>query len=162
MKLFLIGLVSLVCVLHFFHNSTTTSSPTQYPHTTVKILDGDTFILNGEHVRLIGMNAPEIFHWDKKADCGAYQSMARLEYYLTRIRPQSDIQIQREGKDKYWRTLALVFISGATTPINQLMVREWFAETFRPEDWVPAPDYTADALIAIDKLAGNLSHCTYP
>lgn len=177
MKLFLIGLVSLICVLHFFHNSTTTStpnqvgmrnaehwaySPTQYPHTTVKILDGDTFILNGEHVRLIGMNAPEIYHeWKGKADCWAYQSMARLEYYLTRIRPKSDIQIQREGKDKYWRTLALVFISGSTTPINQLMVREWFAETFRPEGWVPAPDYTADALIAIDKLAGNLSHCNY-
>ncbi len=161
MKLFLIGLVSLVSVLHFFHNSTPTSTPKQYPHTTVKILDGDTFVLNGEHIRLIGLNAPEIFHWDKKADCWAYQSMARLEYYLTRIRPVTDIQIQREWKDKYNRTLAIVFISGSTTPINQLMVRDWFAETFRPEGWVPAPDYTADALIAIDKLAGNLSHCNY-
>lgn len=173
MKYFLLILIPIL-VIHYYVSSPTTSSSTQYPHTTVKILDGDTFILNGEHIRLLGINAPEIFHWDKKADCWAYQSMSRLEYYLTRIRPKSDIQIQREGKDKYWRTLALVFISGSTTdssgvwsgtlnwtPINQLMVREWFAETFRPEGWVPAPDYTADALIAIDKLAGNLSHCNY-
>lgn len=62
MKLFLIGLVSLVSVLHFFHNSTPTSTPKQYPHTTVKILDGDTIIYNNEHIRLASINAPEIFH----------------------------------------------------------------------------------------------------
>lgn len=163
MKLFIIGLVSLVSVLHFFHNSTPTSTPIQYPHTTVKILDGDTFVLNGEHIRLIGLNAPEIYHeWKGKADCGAYQSMSQLEKMLTQM-PASMIRLDRKGTDKYWRTLAIVFIWDKDTSlvsVNESLVLKGYAQPFAPKDWTPAPDYTEQYNKAMDANVGNY-YCPY-
>lgn len=110
MKYFILGLVSLTVILHYCNNiDNQTSSPTQSLHTDIKILDGDTIVYNKEHIRLASINAPEIAH-DNKAQCGAYQSMSRLEYYLTRIRPTSMIRIDRLGKDKYGRTIATIYI----------------------------------------------------
>lgn len=162
MKYFISLLVLLVVILHYTHNSTTsTSSSTRYPHTQIKVLDWDTFVLNNEHIRLASINAPEIFHWDKPAQCWAYQSMARLEYYLTRIRPVSYLHITRLGTDKYGRTLATVQLEWDWLSINERMVQEWFAEAFIPEGWVPAPDYKKQNSDAINNLLGNYSHCVY-
>lgn len=158
MKYFLLILIPIL-VIHYYVASPSTSSSTQYLHTTVKILDGDTFIYNKEHIRLIGMNAPEIDHWDKASQCWAYQSMSRLEYYLTRIRPASMLRIERKGTDKYWRTLALVYVDTDPVSVNSRLVKEWFAEPFRPEYGVPAPNFDDQYKIAIENLAGNLSHC---
>lgn len=159
MKYFIIGVILISAALHY--RATETSSPTQYPHKEIKILDGDTFILNWEHIRLIGINAPEIRHADERADCWAYQSMSQLEHYLTRIRSVSFLQIQRHGFDKYNRTLATVTIEWDKLSINERMVRDWYAESFAPKDGIPAPDYTSQNKDAINNLLGNYSHCVW-
>ena len=160
MKYFILVLI-FVTVFSHYHIQNNTSSPKQYQPNNIKILDGDTFVLKGEHIRLIGINAPEIKHGDKQSQCWAYQSMARLEYYLTRIRPISYLHITRLGTDKYGRTLATVQLEWDWLSINERMVQEWFAEAFIPEGWVPAPDYKKQNSDAINNLLGNYSHCVY-
>ena len=166
MKYFILILVSLTVILHYCENQTPTSSTTssssttKYPHTTVKILDWDTIIYNDEHIRLASINAPEIAHWDKASDCWAYKSMSHLETYLTRIRPSSMIRILRHWHDKYWRTIATVYLAEETTSINQLMVRDWYAQSYNPGFGINVPDYSADYQSAIQKQAGILDICS--
>lgn len=131
------------------------------PQPKVKILDGDTFILDWERVRLIGIDTPEIQHTAKKADCWAYRSMARLEFYLTTIRDTSEITITRYGQDKYKRTLAVVEIPSLNTSVNEMLVREGYAKPFRPATGIPAPNYDDASNEAIEKQAGNYNICSY-
>ena len=69
------------------------------------------------------MNAPEIYHEGKgKAECGAYQSMSELENILKNS--GQEIRLERLGKDKYDRTLALVFLGDGNKSVNEYMVRK--------------------------------------
>lgn len=163
MKYFIGILVFLTITLHYCNNQTTsvlTSSHKKYPHIEVKILDWDTIVYNNEHIRLASINAPEIKHWDKPTDCWAYQSMSHLENYLTRIRPVSMLRIERLGKDMYWRTIATIYIDDATISVNQLMVRDWYAQSYNPGFWIPVPNYSSDYMAAIQKQSGILDHCS--
>lgn len=69
------------------------------------------------------------------------------------------LRIDRKGTDKYWRTLAIIYVDNDPISVNSRLVKEWFAEPFRPEGWVPAPNYDAEYQKAINNLSGNLSHC---
>lgn len=162
MKYFIGILVFLTVTLHYCNNQPTsvaTSSPTKYPHIEVKILDWDTFVYNKEHIRLASINAPEIAHSGKPADCGWYRAMSRLEHYLTAIRPASMLRIERLGQDKYWRTLATVYIDNEQTSVNQHMVRDWYAQAYNPWFGITVPDYSADYTRAIKQQKGVLDIC---
>ena len=47
---------------------TTPEQPMQF-QSDLRVLDGDTLHLNGTKYRLIGINAPELQHGKKKAEC---------------------------------------------------------------------------------------------
>jgi len=64
-----------------------------------EVIDGDTFILkNGEHVRLLAIDAPE-------RDERGYQEATT---YLERLVLGKSVLINRRGLDRYQRTLAWV------------------------------------------------------
>jgi micrococcal nuclease len=71
--------------------------------------DGDTIVLqDGRHVRLIGINAPEIQHEDQKAE--PYGDKAKSFNMKLVYRKKVRLEFDREKKDHYRRLLAYVFL----------------------------------------------------
>ncbi len=96
-----------------------------YEATVVRVIDGDTILLsNGEKVRYIGINTPEIHHPTRgKESYGeeAKEANRRLVEGKT-VRLEFDVQ----QRDKYGRLLAYVHLDGQM--VNRTLVREGYAE----------------------------------
>ncbi|MCS0501423.1 thermonuclease family protein [Ancylobacter mangrovi] len=102
----------------------------------IRVLDGDTIVVNREHIRIVGLNAPEIGH----AKCKAEQMMGRL----ARARlvemlaaacgplPRADgscLELQRvPGRDRWRRSLARVRVDGVD--VAGVLIREGYAERY--------------------------------
>lgn len=74
------------------------------------VVDGDTLNCNGERIRLLGIDAPE-FHCPQKRNCVVGDPHAAKAYLATLIDGRR-LTIERVGKDRYDRTLALVYADG--------------------------------------------------
>jgi micrococcal nuclease len=98
---------------------------TSPPDATVEtVIDGDTVKLtNGERIRLLGVDAPEI---DR---CYGKESQQALEKMVL----NQKVTITETKPDNYGRTMGLVYLNG--TLINTWMVAEGFAK----------PDYTKNS-----------------
>ena len=98
---------------------------------SVEIIDGDTFKLgNGDTVRLIGIDAPEL------SQPGGVLSRE----YLAHLFLGKPITLERgsEDRDKYHRLLRFVYINNLC--INEEMIRQGYAEArYLPEN--PIRDY---------------------
>lgn len=107
-----------------------------------RVSDGDTIRLcNGERVRLVGIDAPERASSER---CNA-RSRARLKNSrnpswcdfargeqaraaLTRLLAKGQVRIERQGYDRYKRTLARVTVNGRDAGqwlIHQGLARPW-------------------------------------
>jgi len=75
----------------------------------VRVIDGDTIVLlNGEKVRLLGINAPELGYNGELNDPGA---LAAQQFLKTRVLNKFVvIEKDAEDKDHYGRSLAHVFL----------------------------------------------------
>ena len=78
---------------------------------TVRVIDGDTFVLNGETIRISNMDAPEE---GGRAGCWAEARLATEATFMLQVIADGwDVApptIQREGEDRWGRTLARVSI----------------------------------------------------
>ena len=112
----------------FFSSLLVTAAAFAQPHRHVdRVIDGDTIVLDGkEHVRLIGINAPEIQH-RKPVQC--FGSEARD--YLKRRLEGKDVVLKydRQRLDKYNRTLAYIYLNHAF--INEEMIKNGYAIAYR-------------------------------
>ena len=100
-------------------SSTNTISPTRNTTTCIAVIDGDTFLLsNGETVRLIGIDAPEL------SQPGGDKSRK----YLTQLLLNKGVILKtgREDRDKYNRLLRFVY--RGSTCINEEMIKQGYAE----------------------------------
>ena len=73
-----------------------------------KVFDGDTILLSdGQKVRLLGVNTPEVAGRNKNAEAGGAQAKEWMRQQLEgrKVRLEGDV----EKQDKYQRTLAYVF-----------------------------------------------------
>ena len=90
----------------------------------LKIVDGDTIVLNGEKIRLSGIDAPELkqtcMNGDQKVFCGKLAKML-----LVKKIGNKTPECIREGKDVYKRTLAECFINGES--LSAFLVRSGYA-----------------------------------
>ncbi len=96
---------------------------------TLKIVDGDTIVLNGEKIRFSGIDAPElkqtcINNEDQKIFCG--KTAKKL---LIKKIGNKTLKCTREGKDFYKRTLAECFINGES--LSAFLVRNGYAFAYR-------------------------------
>jgi len=97
-----------------------------------RVLDGDTFVsTKGEHIRLLGINAPEVAHEASPAQPmgrAATQALARM---IADTTVRLDFDVQR--KDHFGRTLAQVYLRNGSW-VNGEMVRTGMAHvyTFTP------------------------------
>ena len=94
----------------------------------LKIVDGDTIVLNGEKIRFSGIDTPELkqtcMNGDEKVFCGKFAKMLLVK----KIGNQMPECI-REGKDVYKRTLAECFINGES--LSVFLVRSGYAFAYR-------------------------------
>jgi micrococcal nuclease len=104
-----------------------------------KVIDGDTIVLeNGEKVRYLGINTPELHHPKKEVECFAYQSYEKNKELVLgkKVFLQKDIS----EKDKYGRLLRYVFLDEKMSTdegsfVNLYLVKNGFAyaATFPPD-----------------------------
>jgi endonuclease YncB( thermonuclease family) len=103
-------------------------------HYVRRVIDGDTLVLDdGRHVRLLGINAPELKRkGQKQADRLAIEASERLEHLVCgerKVKLEYDLQDKnKEDKDKFGRTLGYVIANGENTSI--ILVREGYAKAF--------------------------------
>ena len=94
----------------------------------LKIIDGDTIVLNGEKIRFSGIDTPELkqtcMNGNQKVFCGMFAKMLLVKKIGNEIP-----QCIREEKDTYKRTLAECFINGES--LSVFLVRSGYAFAYR-------------------------------
>jgi len=94
----------------------------------LKIVDGDTIILNGEKIRFSGIDAPELKQTcmidDQKVFCGISAKMLLIKKI-----GNETLKCIREGKDIYKRTLAECFVKGES--LSVFLVRSGYAFAYK-------------------------------
>lgn len=86
----------------------------------IRITDGDTFRVREERIRIANIDTPEMPGRARCADEGqlALKAKARLGQLLA----AGPVTIDREGVDRYGRTLALVHVNG--TDVGEQLIAE--------------------------------------
>lgn len=104
-----------------------------------RVIDGDTLKLeNGERVRLIGIDTPEMHDSDKlyrdaqrtKQDIQTIKSLGRRAYNFTRNLVEGkrvNLEFDVERQDKYARLLAYVYLKDDGTFVNAEIVKQGYA-----------------------------------
>ena len=94
----------------------------------LKIVDGDTIVLNGEKIRFSGIDTPELkqtcMKGEQKVFCGMFAKMLLIK----KVGNETPKCIS-EGKDAYKRTLAECFINGES--LSVFLVRSGYAFAYR-------------------------------
>ena len=94
----------------------------------VRVVDGDTIVLNGEKIRFSGIDTPELkqtcMNGDEKVFCGKTAKMLLIK----KIGNETPECIS-EGKDAYKRTLAECFVNGES--LSVFLVRSGYAFAYR-------------------------------
>jgi micrococcal nuclease len=104
--------------------------------TVVHVLDGDTAIMDidgaEESVRFLGIDTPEIAHPGEPEECFGPQAAARTEVLLP---PGTAVRLERdlEARDRFDRLLAYVHRADDDLFVNEVLVREGFADTLSIE-----------------------------
>ena len=95
---------------------------------SLRVIDGDTIVLNGEKIRFTGIDSPELEQTclknDKELMCGMMAKMLLIEK-IGNNKPECI----SEGKDVYKRTLAECFVNGES--LSSFLVRSGYAFAYR-------------------------------
>ena len=94
----------------------------------LKVIDGDTIVLNGEKIRFSGIDTPELKQTclkdNEKVGCG----MIAKKLLVNKIGNNTPICIGKK-KDFYKRTLAECFVNGES--LSKFLVRSGYAFAYR-------------------------------
>ena len=103
------------------------------PHTTC-VVDGDTFWLEGEKIRIADINAPETHQAGCQKEQALGEAATRRLIGLLNSGP-FDLQPADRDRDRYGRLLRVVVRHGRS--LGGQLVREGLAETWkgRRSDW---------------------------
>ena len=95
---------------------------------SLRVVDGDTIILNGEKIRFLGIDTPELKQTclkdTEEVGCGMFAKMLLVK----KIGNNIPICIGKE-KDFYKRTLAECFVNGES--LSKFLVRSGYAFAYR-------------------------------
>jgi endonuclease YncB( thermonuclease family) len=104
------SLVGAFFVFGFYVNAALAfcPAPTQLPSVKVqRVVDGDTLrLVDGRNVRLIGLNSPEMSRQGRAAEPFAEAARQRLQALVAASDGRVALQVGRQAKDHYGRTLA--------------------------------------------------------
>jgi len=95
---------------------------------SLRVVDGDTIILNGEKIRFIGIDTPELkqtcLQDGQKIYCGV-----NAKILLIKKIGNNPLKCIRAGKDVYKRTLAECFVNNES--LSKFLVRNGYAFAYR-------------------------------
>ena len=93
-----------------------------------RVIDGDTIDIEGQRIRLQGIDAPETFQTciadDVAWHCGRHATAALVEFI-----DGSPVSCEGEDTDRYGRTIAVCYVRGAD--IEAWLVRNGWAIAYR-------------------------------
>lgn len=134
-------------------NTQTAPTPLTLNRADVRVLDGDTIVLNGVHVRLYGIDAPEL----GQLCADKWPAGDKARGFLRVLIEGQPVSCNNRGLDKYGRTLAVCWVG--TTDLNQAMVRTGNALAYSRY----SRDYVLDEITARQAKAGMWAHnCQAP
>jgi len=84
----------------------------------VSVVDGDTLRINGERIRLLGIDAPEIHSCRHGRVCVPGDGQASKRSLQAMM--GGKINVQRVGSDRYGRTLAQVYVGERNVACEQI------------------------------------------
>ena len=94
----------------------------------LRVVDGDTIVLNGEKIRFTGIDTPELkqtcMQGDQEVACGTSAKKLLVEKI-----GNNTPECISEGKDAYKRTLAECFVNGES--LSKFLVRSGYAFAYR-------------------------------
>lgn len=93
----------------------------------IRVIDGDTVALGAERIRLVDIDAPEIAHPRCPAEL---QRGLKARDRLAALLRGRDVQITRDGRDRYGRTLATLTVAGRS--VGAVLISEGFAVQWEP------------------------------
>jgi micrococcal nuclease len=98
-----------------------------YESSRVTIVDGDTFALGFERIRILNIDTPET-----RSPCCDRELVAGLKAKerLASLLRSGALTVEREGQDRYGRTLARVSVGGRD--VGATLIREGFALSYQP------------------------------
>ena len=94
----------------------------------LKVVDGDTINLNGEKVRFIGIDTPELKQTCLKEGIQDSCGVTAKQILIDKI-GNSKVECISEGKDQYKRTLAECFVNNMS--LSSYLVRSGYAFAYR-------------------------------
>lgn len=108
----------------------------------VKVPDGDTiYLANGDRIRLLGVNAPEVAHHNRPGEPGGDEAADALRGRL--LGETVGLEFDVEKKDNYGRRLAHV-VDDDGRSLNRWLVEQGLAFVFlHPPNLKHAQDYLA-------------------
>jgi endonuclease YncB( thermonuclease family) len=98
------------------------------PHVSC-VIDGDTIVMNGERIRLAGIDAPENDQTCTEAAGRQYACGKASAAFLRDLLTKGNVSCQSTGKDRYGRTLGVCEVG--SLEINREMVRAGWALAYR-------------------------------
>ena len=103
------------------------------PTGRVSVTDGDTIRIGDERIRILNIDAPEM---GGGAECEAERMLALASKdRLTAILATGELEIDRQGQDRFGRTLAMIRVSG--TDVGEMLIAAHVAVPWagRQHDW---------------------------
>jgi endonuclease YncB( thermonuclease family) len=94
----------------------------------LKVVDGDTIVLNGEKIRFSGIDTPELKQICRKDNQEVACGVTAKVMLIKKIGDNTPKCIS-EGKDIYKRTLAECFVNGES--LSKFLVRSGYAFAYR-------------------------------
>lgn len=96
-------------------------------HRVTCVVDGDTFWLKGEKIRVEGYDSPEMGEPKcARPAAGAVEARSALAQLLN----SGEVSLDRSGRDKYGRTLARVSVDGVD--ITRAMISAGHGRRYSP------------------------------
>ena len=118
---------------------------------SLKIIDGDTIILNSEKIRLYGIDTPEIKQTCTDNYGHTYLCGVKAKLELEKIIGSKKVSCIKKTKDRYKRSISICYVD--ENDINSLMVKRGWALAYRKY----SKKYVKDEAIAKLNNAGMWS-----
>lgn len=94
-----------------------------------EIIDGDTIVVNGQKVRLIGIDTPESVHPDKPVEFYAMEAKNEIMRLLQKQEVCLSLDKYSTEVDKYNRILRYVYLRNWIF-VNAELIRTWYAKAY--------------------------------
>ena len=96
---------------------------------SLKIIDGDTIILNSEKIRFYGIDTPEIKQTCTDKYGHTYLCGVKAKLELEKIIGSRKVSCIKKTKDRYKRSISICYVD--ENDINSLMVKRGWALAYR-------------------------------